>query len=90
LEPAAPVVLGGDLNVGAEARAVTAIAERMPAVTVGGGPTFPASAPVARIDHLFASATLGVVSERTGAAGAGAASDHLPVTVDLTGAEPRG
>jgi endonuclease/exonuclease/phosphatase family metal-dependent hydrolase len=90
LEPAAPVVLGGDLNVGADARAVIAIAARLPAVTDGGAPTFPASAPVARIDHLFASSSLGVVSERTGAAGAGAASDHPPVTIDLTGAEPAG
>jgi endonuclease/exonuclease/phosphatase family metal-dependent hydrolase len=84
LEPEHPVVVGGDLNVGPDAGAVATIAAAFPDVAAGGGaPTFPASAPTARIDHLFASASLRVVGQTTGASGAGAASDHLPVTVEL-------
>ncbi len=84
LEPSGPVVLGGDLNASPEARAVAAIARRLVDVSVGAGePTFPATGPVARIDHLFVSAELRVVSETTGAEGARTASDHLPVTADL-------
>jgi endonuclease/exonuclease/phosphatase family metal-dependent hydrolase len=85
LERSAPVVLGGDLNATPDARAVRRIADRLRDVTSYGerAPTFPASAPVARIDHLFASAGLRVEATSTGAAGAAGASDHLPVTVEL-------
>jgi endonuclease/exonuclease/phosphatase family metal-dependent hydrolase len=91
LEPSAPVVVGGDLNVGPDAAAVARIAARLPEVTAGrGAPSFPASAPTARIDHLFASASLRVVGLTTGAADAGSASDHLPVTVELAWARAEG
>lgn len=83
LEPAGPVVIGGDLNVTPDARVVASIGARLPAVTGAGAPTYPASAPTARIDHLFASPALRVIAETVGAAGAGTASDHLPVTADL-------
>lgn len=84
LELAAPVVVGGDLNAGPDSRSVATIAARLPDVTGGRAePTFPASAPTARIDHLFASASLRVIANATGAAGAGSASDHLPITVDM-------
>lgn len=84
LERRGPVVVGGDLNAPSHARAVATIADRLPDVTAGrGGATFPASAPTARIDHLFASVALRVVSQATGAVGAATASDHLPVTADL-------
>lgn len=84
LERVAPVVVGGDLNARPDARAVATIAARLPDVTGGRGePTFPAAAPTARIDHLFASASLRVLRHATGTTGAGTASDHLPITVDL-------
>jgi endonuclease/exonuclease/phosphatase family metal-dependent hydrolase len=85
LERSAPVVLGGDLNATPAARAVRRIADRLPDVSSGreAAPTFPASAPVARIDHLFASAGLRVAATSTGSAGAAEASDHLPVTAEL-------
>ena len=91
-----PVVLGGDLNATPEERAVRWLADRYRDVwtTVGeaggsgetgradAGATFPARDPPARIDFLFASAGLRVVSARV-AAHAGEASDHLPVAADL-------
>ena len=46
----------------------------------GGGATFPASAPSARIDYLFAGGGLRVVECRVAEGpGVRAASDHLPV-----------
>jgi endonuclease/exonuclease/phosphatase family metal-dependent hydrolase len=85
LAPPAPVVVGGDLNATTDARAVGTIAARL-RITTGSGagpPTFPAAAPVARIDHLFVSDDLAVVRQATGGAGASRASDHLPVWADL-------
>jgi endonuclease/exonuclease/phosphatase family metal-dependent hydrolase len=84
LEPAAPVVLGGDLNARPDAGSVRTIAARLPDAAGGtGAPTFPAGAPTARIDHVFASADLRRVATATGAPGAETASDHLPVTAEL-------
>jgi endonuclease/exonuclease/phosphatase family metal-dependent hydrolase len=47
-----------------------------------GGETFPARDPTARIDYLFASAGLRVVSARVPVR-AEEASDHLPVAAEL-------
>ena len=89
-----PVVIGGDLNATPEERAVRWLSDRYrdvwaTASEAGGrgeaadaGATFPARDPSARIDFLFASAGLRVVSARV-AASAGEASDHLPVATEL-------
>ena len=98
LEPTAAVVVGGDLNATPEHRAVATIGARLTDALGDSGigphdaPTFPASAPTARIDHVFVSEELRVVAASVGAEGASGASDHLPVIVDVEGAkdQPRG
>jgi endonuclease/exonuclease/phosphatase family metal-dependent hydrolase len=79
------LVLAGDLNEGAEGRAWKVIAGRLRAVT-GEAPTFPAGNPRHRFDVIFASPNVSVVP--SGAieldhADLVAATDHLPVWVDL-------
>lgn len=81
-----PIVLGGDLNEGPEDRAAGWLADRYwDAFAVAGegeGLTFPAPAPRARIDYLFASQ--GATVERAWVAPEPAGlSDHLPVFADL-------
>ena len=91
-----PVVIGGDLNATPDERAVRWLADRYPdawatardlagrsdAGRPDAGATFPARDPTARIDFLFASAGLRVISAGV-ASGAEAASDHLPVSAEL-------
>ena len=81
----APVVLGGDLNATPDQRAPRRIAERYPDAWVeageGDGPTFPADAPSARIDYLFAGP--GLVVTAAWVAEEPSASDHRPVVADL-------
>ena len=45
--------------------------------------TFPASAPVARIDYVFVADGPEITGVVVGGDGASEASDHLPVSVDL-------
>jgi endonuclease/exonuclease/phosphatase family metal-dependent hydrolase len=80
-----PIVVGGDLNATPGMAAVRRIAERLRDGWLGRGPgaTVPAGAPSARIDYVFVSEDLRVVSSSTGAPGANRASDHLPVVVEL-------
>lgn len=80
-----PLVVGGDLNESAQGRAWLALVERMPQVTPEG-PTFPAAGPKHWIDAIFASADLTVLPHQDVAlepALLAAATDHLPVWVDL-------
>jgi endonuclease/exonuclease/phosphatase family metal-dependent hydrolase len=89
-----PVVIGGDLNATPNERAVRWLADRYwdawatVAVANGeqaagmSGATFPAIEPTARIDFLFASAGLRVLSCRV-PVGAEGASDHLPIVAEL-------
>jgi endonuclease/exonuclease/phosphatase family metal-dependent hydrolase len=88
-----PVVIGGDLNATPDERAVRWLADRYwdawATMATGGegqlgagGETFPARDPTARIDYLFASAGLRVVSARVPVR-AEEASDHLPLAVEL-------
>ena len=80
-----PVVVAGDFNEGSDGQAWMAIAARL-CVVSGDAPTFPASNPRVRIDVIFASPELPVVSMPRGEldrADLVAATDHLPVWVDL-------
>lgn len=80
-----PVVVAGDLNEGSDGSAWMAIAARL-CVVSGDAPTFPASTPRHRIDVIFASPELPVVSMppvELDRADLVAATDHLPVWVDL-------
>jgi endonuclease/exonuclease/phosphatase family metal-dependent hydrolase len=86
-----PVLLGGDLNEERDGDAAAWIAERywdaFERAGDGDGFTFPASAPRARIDFLFASD--GIRIERVWVGGAArTASDHLPIVADLEIEEP--
>ncbi|GAB2760904.1 hypothetical protein GCM10027039_21540 [Terrabacter koreensis] len=79
------VVVAGDLNEGSDGRAFAVLADRLRLVS-GDTATFPAAAPTAALDVVFASPGLGVavsepaeVEERDLARG----SDHRPVWVDL-------
>lgn len=86
-----PVVIGGDLNATPDERAMRWLADRYWDVWAavaprhaadGGGGTFPAIEPTARIDYLFASAGLRVISASV-PVHAAEASDHLPVVAEL-------
>ena len=80
-----PLVVAGDLNEGSDGQAWMAIAGRLCAVT-GDAPTFPASNPRHRLDVIFVSPELSVVAGapvELDPADLVAASDHLPVWVDL-------
>ena len=79
------LVVAGDLNEGSDGRAFRLVADRLRPVS-GGVPTFPATAPTAALDVVFAGPGLSAevtataeVDERDLAAG----SDHRPVWVDL-------
>lgn len=82
----AAAIVGGDLNATSDTRAVRLIAEALRDAWLdagrGEGPTFPASAPTARIDYLFVGDGVRITHARV-ATEASNASDHLPVTVDL-------
>lgn len=79
------LVLAGDLNEGPDGQAWRSIAERLRVVS-GDALTFPAKNPCHRLDAIFASAGLPVAAGDPLAlnlADLQAASDHLPVWVDL-------
>ena len=84
-----PVVAGGDFNEGPSGKAVTWVSSRLRDAWTergeGSGETFRADVPRARIDYLFVGE--GVEVERAvvlGGPEAAAASDHLPLFVDIT------
>lgn len=80
-----PLVVAGDLNEGPDGQAWRSFAQRLRVVT-GDAPTFPAGHPRHRLDVIFASPTLSVASMspiELDPADRVAASDHLPVWVDL-------
>lgn len=80
-----PSVVAGDLNEGPNGLAWRAIAARLGAVS-RDPPTFPASNPRHRLDVIFASPELSVVPStpvELDPEDLLAASDHLPVWVDL-------
>ena len=81
------VIAGGDLNatpdMRAPARIAAVLSDAWAVMGTGDGATFPASAPAARIDHVFVSDGLEITGAMVGGNGAPAASDHLPLAVDL-------
>jgi endonuclease/exonuclease/phosphatase family metal-dependent hydrolase len=85
-----PIVLAGDLNEGPDGAAWMAIAGGLRAVS-GDAPTFPAAHPRHRIDAIFASPKLSVLPETPiglRRSDLVAATDHLPVWVDLEPSDP--
>jgi endonuclease/exonuclease/phosphatase family metal-dependent hydrolase len=79
-----PLVLGGDLNEGPDGPAASWIAERYWDVCAPGcGPTFPSTAPRARIDYLFVSEGIAAEGITVGTPEWAALSDHLPVLAEL-------
>ena len=85
------VIVGGDLNATPDMRAVVRIAHDLrdawSHAGQGEGATFPAFAPVARIDYVFVGHPVTIVRAIVGAEGSTDASDHLPVAVDLRPAD---
>ena len=80
-----PLVVAGDLNEGEDGRAWAAVAGRLRPVSETT-PTFTARHPRHRLDVIFASGSLEVLAHRPvdlDPADLVAASDHLPVWVDL-------
>jgi endonuclease/exonuclease/phosphatase family metal-dependent hydrolase len=75
-----PVLIGGDLNMTADARAMRPLLASLVDVGAEAGPTFPGSAPPGRIDFLLVSRE--VVVRRCWVA-ASTASDHAPVAAVL-------
>jgi endonuclease/exonuclease/phosphatase family metal-dependent hydrolase len=85
LTGSAPLVLAGDLNEGPDGPAWKTIAGRLRAVS-RDAPTFPAGNPGHRLDVIFASPELTMVPPtlvELDRADLVAATDHLPVWVDL-------
>lgn len=83
-----PVVLGGDLNAEPDSDVIALLRaagwqDAWDACGAGDGLTFPASAPVKRIDYLFISAGLECVHAEVIAT---VASDHRPLLVHLRAA----
>ena len=79
------VIVGGDFNAAADAPEVARFAARTGLVAVSpDAPTFPANAPIHRIDFLWASSGATVVD--AGVIAAPEASDHALVWADMTGA----
>ena len=83
-----PVLIGGDLNEGADGKAASWIADRFwdAWARSGSGPgqTFPTGDPTARIDYLFASEQFAITRAAVlDTPGTRHASDHLPLLVDL-------
>lgn len=79
-----PVVLGGDLNEEPTGRTWRYFADELREVSADG-PTYSAQQPHKRIDGIFASAELSAVTPELGLdpAQLAAATDHLPIVVDL-------
>lgn len=80
-EPAAPLVLGADVNEEPGEPAWRRLADGLLDVRQGTGPTFPARAPSRHLDALFVSPQLSVASCRVVATGS--ASDHLALLAEL-------
>jgi endonuclease/exonuclease/phosphatase family metal-dependent hydrolase len=80
-----PVLLGGDLNEGPDGPASGWLRARywdaFELAGKGGGPTFPAAEPRARIDYLFVSE--GMRIRRAWVGEASDASDHLPLFAEV-------
>ncbi len=87
-----PLLVGGDMNEGPDGDAVSWISERFWDAwdsVRGPGFTFPSGDPIARIDYLFVSEGIRVIRSLVGDTdGARAASDHLPLVVELQIPEP--
>jgi len=84
----APAVIGGDFNEFANGRAIGAVSTRFAdaALDVAGvtAPTYPSKRPQARIDYVFLTRDLEILSERVPSEEEIArASDHLPVVVEM-------
>lgn len=82
-DPATPTLMFGDLNAGPTAPELQPLFERLRdswAVFADAGLTYPATAPVKRIDYVLASRHFRV---RTAQVPDTQASDHRPVVVDL-------
>lgn len=81
------LVAGGDLNATPDMRAPARIAAKLcdawAEMGTGDGATFPAFAPAARIDYVFVGEGTEIARAAVGGRGASAASDHLPVAVDV-------
>jgi endonuclease/exonuclease/phosphatase family metal-dependent hydrolase len=75
-----PVLIGGDLNMTADARAMGPLLASFVDVGAEAGPTFPGSVPPARIDFLLVTREL--IVHRCWVASS-AASDHAPVAAVL-------
>ncbi len=86
----APVVVLGDFNATPRTRAYRTFAaalteSRRAAHGAGRAPTFPARLPVLAIDHAFVSRGIRVEGVRTPLdAASRAASDHLPLIIDIS------
>ncbi len=83
-----PLVVGVDVNEGPDGTAARWISERLfdafAAAGDGDGLTFPAKAPTARIDYVFARDVAQVTAAWVSSApNVRTASDHLPVAADL-------
>jgi endonuclease/exonuclease/phosphatase family metal-dependent hydrolase len=83
-----PVLIGADVNEDPEGKAASWLAGRLwdawTRAGEGAGETFPSRDPTARIDFLFASEGVSVDRAHVlDTAQAKAASDHLPLAVDL-------
>jgi endonuclease/exonuclease/phosphatase family metal-dependent hydrolase len=88
VEAAGPLIVGGDLNEDPGGRMFTALSTDLQdcfaVAGSGDGLTSPSAAPVRRLDAIFASRSLSVVScEAVDATGVTTASDHRPVLAVL-------
>lgn len=80
--PGHPQVLLGDLNAASRAPELTPLWTRLRDVAGhSGAATYPARHPAFRLDHIAVSAGIGIDSSEVVSS---TASDHLPVTADLT------
>lgn len=82
-EPATPTLMFGDLNAGPDAPELQPLFERLHdswKVSADAGLTYPATAPVKRIDYVMTSSHFRALGARVPET---QASDHRPVVVDL-------
>lgn len=77
-----PMILGGDFNCEPASDTWRTLTEVLADATPNGPATFPADAPRARIDAIFTGGAV-TASAVSGAVPKSAASDHLPVAVDI-------
>lgn len=86
-----PLLLFGDLNATPDATELTPLLARLhdlwPGVGAGAGTSYPAKAPVKRIDYVLGSAHFHATSARVIET---LASDHRPVVMDLVSGGRRG